>query len=210
MTPPPAAYPGVKPHPCFLAQAKKHDRTNGRPVSRSRSTPGRAGESGSGAATVPGSGSGRYRLSKSFLSAAAGSGYRPGPRHLLIPGSGQRSALAVRRGWFPVAGVRRDDRHGSRSRAGRDQRSAFWRVFRQRSPGAPSPSISGPLGRTGERFPGSGLPALFRAWILGRRRGGFGGHALQNDLMHFQLYDHRGILSLKVRGNPPLGFFPDG
>lgn len=54
------------------------------------------------AATDPGSRSGRY-LAEMSLCAATGSERRPGPRHQLIPGSGQRSALAVRRGWFPVA-----------------------------------------------------------------------------------------------------------
>ena len=99
----------------------------------SRTTLGGRGSPDKKAADDPGSRSGRYRSEKS-LCAATGSGYRPGPRHLLIPGSGQRSALAVRRGWFPVAGVPPDARHGSGSRAGRDQRSAFWRVFRRRSP----------------------------------------------------------------------------
>ena len=110
-----------------------NDRTNGRPVSMSRTTLGGRGSPDKKAADDPGSRSGRYR-SETSLCAASGSGYRPGPRHLLIPGSGQRSALAVRRGWFPVAGVPPDARHGSGSRAGRDQRSAFWRVFRRRSP----------------------------------------------------------------------------
>jgi len=110
-----------------------NDRTNGRPVSMSRTTLGGRGSPDKKAADDPGSRSGRYR-SETSLCAASGSGYRPGPRHLLIPGSGQRSALAVRCGWFPVAGGLRDDRHGFRYRAGREQRSAFWRVFRRRSP----------------------------------------------------------------------------
>jgi len=99
----------------------------------SRTTLGGRGILNQKAANDPGSRSGRYR-SETSLCAASGSGYRPGPRHLLIPGSGQRSARAVRRDWFPVAGVPLDARHGSGSRAGRDQRSAFWRVFRRRFP----------------------------------------------------------------------------
>jgi len=110
-----------------------NDRTNGRPVSMSRTTLGGRGSPDKKAADDPGSRSGRYR-SETSLCAASGSGYRPVPRHLLIPGSGQRSALAVRCGWFPVADGLRDDRHGFRYRAGREQRSAFWRVFRRRSP----------------------------------------------------------------------------
>ena len=139
----------------------------------SRTTLGGRGSPDKKAADDPGSRSGRYR-SETSLCAASGSGYRPGPRHLLIPGSGQRSALAVRRGWFPVVGVRRDDRHGFRSRAGRDQRSAFWRVFRRRSPvllWAARPD-GGTLSRScfpdaeGIRGFGLAIPRLLQRWVV--------------------------------------------
>jgi len=65
---------------------------------------GGRGSENQDAAYVPGSRSGRY-LAEMSLCAATGSERRPGPRHLLIPGSGPRSALAVRRGWFLVVGV---------------------------------------------------------------------------------------------------------
>jgi len=50
-------------------------------------------------------------------------------RHPLSFSRCNGSGLLVPRGGRPP-----DDRHGSESRAGREQRSAFWRVFRRRSP----------------------------------------------------------------------------
>ena len=85
---------------------------------------------------------------KSFLCAATGSGYRPGPHYRLIPGSGQRSALAVRRGWFPVVGVRR-----TTATAPDPARAAISGPRFGGSFVGVQPSICGPLGRTGERFP---------------------------------------------------------
>ncbi len=162
-------------------------------ASRDQAPPGLGvGSLNSCAAYVPGSRSGRYR-SETSLCAAAGSGYRPGPRHLLIPESGQRSALAVRRGWFPVVGVRRTTPTASGSRAGREQRSAFWRVFRRRSPvhlWAARPD-GGTLSRS--IFPGAEdirLSLLRSGFLKGRLLASF---PFQNQFLHFHFYHHRGM-----------------
>mgnify|MGYP001574168712 FL=1 len=119
------------------------------------------------------------------------------------------SGLLISRG-----GRQADDRHGTSSRAGRDQRSAFWRVFRWRSTvhlWAARPD-GGTLSQS--IFPGAegirGFAWLFRVWFLGGRCQRFGGDPLQDNFLHLHFDHHRGkFVLLEIRWKAFNSLFPE-
>ena len=125
-----------------------NDRTNGRPVSMSRTTLGGRGSPDKKAADDPGSRSGRYR-SETSLCAASGSGYRPGAAP--PADSRLRATVGARRpSWLVPRGGRPAGRP-PRLRFPRGPRSAV-RVLAGLSSAFPRPSSGRSAGR-GNAFP---------------------------------------------------------